>query len=36
MTITFERVGRFPSVLWLDPASLECTQLLTDARAQCP
>jgi 2'-5' RNA ligase len=36
MTITFEKVGRFPSVLWLDPGSIECTRLLATVRLRWP
>jgi 2'-5' RNA ligase len=34
--IVFRNLGRFPKVLWVDPASPECTSLLTDARQRWP
>jgi len=36
LTVTFAKTGRFPSVLWLDPDSLACSQLLREAAAAWP
>ena len=36
LTVNFETVGRFPSVLWLDPGSPECRQLITAVRQAWP
>jgi 2'-5' RNA ligase len=36
LIVTFSTFGRFPSVLWLDPASPACFDLLRDVRERWP